>query len=546
MNDAMSFEAGLQGQWLDAAGDALTAAFMLFDADDRILAASRQLLVYFPVSPHVVVPGASLHDFLGAAYDVGLRSIFGGAAQRGAGARADWIADRLALFWRERGDVTEKQGMDRWLRLVRRRLADGTGLLVVTDPSETKRREEQWRNDLERVQLTEEILDSLPYPLFVKDRSLTYVAVNKAYCTLRGMTPEDLLGKSLFDTLPAALAARFDAVDRQVMNSGLAATVSEKLVHPDGREMTVPTRKWRLGRPGHYFLVSTVADPSDFDTHGDAVVVPDTALAVAEAIPETATETWFPDRLLGGRVLVASADAALAATALPALKRLGIDACVVRDETELAAFLEAAATAGVCVDLVAIDRRLGPRALDIARRRGHEAVGLEETQFAERLGYLALRHFNRREPLTSLPAAQDRPPEAAPASGIDVLVAEDNDINRIVFSQILDSLGYSYVVATDGAEAVDFWALHRPAIVLMDTTLPGMNGCEASRAIRTQEAATGTRTPIVGVLAQAFDLDRQRCLEAGMDDTLLKPISPDVLEAVFQRHIPQRALASIA
>ncbi len=80
----------------------------------------------------------------------------------------------------------------------------------------------------------------------------------------------------------------------------------------------------------------------------------------------------------------------------------------------------------------------------------------------------------------------------------------------------------------------------------MDTTLPGMNGCEATRAIRTQEAATGTRTPIVGVLAQAFDLDRQRCLEAGMDDTLLKPISPDVLEAVFQRHIPQRALASIA
>lgn len=546
MNDVTSFAAGLQGQWLDAAGDALSAAFLLFDGDDRILAVSRQLLVYFPVSPHFVVPGTSLHDFLGAAYDVGLRSIFGGTAQRGAGAREDWIADRLALFWRERGDVTEKQGMDRWLRLVRRRLADGTGLLVITDPSEAKRREEQWRNDLERVQLTEEILDSLPYPLFVKDRNLTYVAVNKAYCTRRGMMPEDLLGKSLLDTLPAAQAARFDAVDRQVMNSGFAATVGEKLVDPDGHEKTVLTSKWRLGRPGHYFLVNTIADPTDFEAYGDAVAVPEITLDAAGAKPGASTEARFAERLLGGRVLVVSGDAALASFAIPALTRLGIDACAVRDEAELAAFLDAAAAAGVLVDLVAVDRRLGQRALEVARRRGLEAVGLEETQFSERLSYLALRHFNRREPLTVSPAAQDLPAETASASGIDVLVAEDNDINRIVFSQILDSLGYTYVVATDGAEAVDFWALHRPSIVLMDTTLPGMNGCEAARAIRTQEAATGTHTPIVGVLAQAFDLDRQRCLEAGMDDTILKPISPDVLEALFQRHIPQRALASTA
>ena len=546
MNDVASFEAGFEGQWLDAAGDALTAAFILFDRDDRILAVSRQLLVYFPVSPHFVVPGTSLQDFLGAAYDVGLRSIFGGTAQRGAGARTDWIADRLALFWRERADVTEKQGMDRWLRLVRRRLPDGTGLLVITDPSEAKRREEQWRNDLERVQLTEEILDSLPYPLFVKDRNLTYVAVNKAYCTLRGMTPEDLLGKSLFDTMPAALAARFDAVDRQVMNSGLAVTVTENLFHPDGRELSVLTRKWRLGRPGHYFLVSTVADSSDFDTFGDEVVVPETVLSVAGETPDAAAETWFPDRLLGGRVLVVSADATLATSALPALKRLGVDACVVRDEAELAAFLDAAAMAGVSVDLVAVDQRLGARPLETARRRGHEAVGLEEAQFAERLSYLALRHFNRREPLTASPPRREIPTAPTAVSGIDVLVAEDNDINRIVFSQILDSLGYSYVVATDGAEAVDFWALHRPSIVLMDTTLPGMNGFEAARAIRTQETITGTHTPIVGVLAQAFDLDRQRCLDAGMDDTILKPISPDVLEAVFQRHILQRAFASFA
>ncbi len=295
----------------------------------------------------------------------------------------------------------------------------------------------------------------------------------------------------------------------------------------------------------------------------------------------------LPVNVNGARVLIIDDNAVSRGILEEQARRWGFDAFATGSGEEALALLQAAADFGVDVDAVVLDYRAqGMSGADIARAIRREprfddlaivfltsmdAVGDDDFFSALKVQAHLMKPARakvlrnaivdavRAARIRRLSAAPDRPAitstvsagvasaaAQSQAGGLDVLVAEDNEVNCIVFSQILDSLGYSYVVATDGAEAVDFWALHRPAIVLMDTTLPGMNGCEATRAIRTQEAATGTRTPIVGVLAQAFDLDRQRCLEAGMDDTLLKPISPDVLEAVFQRHIPQRALASIA
>ena len=530
MNGAASVDAIIQGQWLDVAGDVLSAAFILFDRDDCILAASRQLLVYFPVSPQFILPGTPLPDFLGAVYDIGMRGIFGGHASRNAAPRGEWIADRLGSFWRERCDVTDRQGVERWLRIVKRRLPDGRGLVVVQDPTEHKRREEHWRTDMERVQLTEEILDALPYPLFVKDRNLTYVAVNRAYCALRGKEPEEMLGKTMADLMPAALAERFDAVNRQVLNSGMPVTMTEQLYHPDGRQTTVLTRKMRLGRPGHYFLVGTIADASEFDAVDDGA--PERSAPSAKA----AAETCFPDRLLGGRVLVVSRDPVIEQSAMAALRRFGVETCCVRSATELDAFLAIAADQGVDLDLVAIDRRMPERCGAQVRRNGVETLTLDPGDFAEKLGYFVVRHFKRlAEMLAHTPEAFNVAEKAmASQPGVDVLVAEDNDLNRIVFSHILDSLGYGYVVATDGAEAVEFWALHRPAVVLMDTTLPVMDGFDAARMIREREGQE--HTPIIGVLPQAFGDERERCLAAGMDDVIVKPLSPEGIEAVFNRH----------
>lgn len=126
------------------------------------------------------------------------------------------------------------------------------------------------------------------------------------------------------------------------------------------------------------------------------------------------------------------------------------------------------------------------------------------------------------------------------ASDLQILVAEDNEVNQIVFTQILEELGLSYQIADNGGTVVELWKSKRPALVLMDVSMPVMNGHEATRAIRELEAADDTlgRTPIVGVTAHALSGDMERCLEAGMDDYMTKPISPEKLEAKISDWLP--------
>jgi PAS domain S-box-containing protein len=134
-------------------------------------------------------------------------------------------------------------------------------------------------------------------------------------------------------------------------------------------------------------------------------------------------------------------------------------------------------------------------------------------------------------PIPHAVACEASEPEGQRALGaIEVLVAEDNEVNRIVFSQILDAAGIAYRIAGNGAEAVEMWLQSRPSIIMMDISMPVMNGLQATEEIRRLEAETGVRVPIVGVTAHALDGDRDMCLAAGMDDYITKPISPERLE----------------
>ncbi len=121
------------------------------------------------------------------------------------------------------------------------------------------------------------------------------------------------------------------------------------------------------------------------------------------------------------------------------------------------------------------------------------------------------------------------PPSAG--QSIDILIAEDNEVNQLVFGQILNGLGLSYRVAGNGRTAVELHRVLRPKLVLMDVSMPEMNGYEACAAIRQAEAAEGRHTPIIGVTAHALKGDRDKCIAAGMDDYLPKPISPDKLSS---------------
>ncbi|MCO6051285.1 response regulator [Mesorhizobium sp. RP14(2022)] len=145
--------------------------------------------------------------------------------------------------------------------------------------------------------------------------------------------------------------------------------------------------------------------------------------------------------------------------------------------------------------------------------------------------------FTRTAPLpTERPTLAIVKPVATPvkhaeSERLDVLVAEDNEVNQLVFGQILSGLDLSYRIAGNGRTAVEMHRMLKPRLILMDVSMPEMNGLEATAAIRRAEEGFDIHTPIIGVTAHALKGDREKCLEAGMDDYLSKPISPDRLSA---------------
>jgi CheY-like chemotaxis protein len=111
-----------------------------------------------------------------------------------------------------------------------------------------------------------------------------------------------------------------------------------------------------------------------------------------------------------------------------------------------------------------------------------------------------------------------------------VLVAEDNPVNQRIAQQMLRKRKLSVTLADDGRQAVDAFQSGRFDLVLMDVQMPEMNGFEAVAAIRALEHAQGRpHTPIVAVTAHAMVGDRERCLEAGMDAYLAKPLRRQLL-----------------
>jgi len=125
---------------------------------------------------------------------------------------------------------------------------------------------------------------------------------------------------------------------------------------------------------------------------------------------------------------------------------------------------------------------------------------------------------------------------------LDILVAEDNEVNQMVIEQILDETGYSFKIVENGKLAVEFYTKQRPSIILMDVSMPVMNGVEATRAIRTFEEENDLdRTPIICVTAHALKGDKEKYLEAGMDDYLPKPVSVNALKEKVETWVSDKA-----
>jgi CheY-like chemotaxis protein/HPt (histidine-containing phosphotransfer) domain-containing protein len=127
-----------------------------------------------------------------------------------------------------------------------------------------------------------------------------------------------------------------------------------------------------------------------------------------------------------------------------------------------------------------------------------------------------------------------------PVDGTRLLLVDDADINREVGKGLLESLGYLVDTVSSGAEAVDAVQLAEYAAVLMDCLMPVMDGYEATRRIRALDGPV-RRVPIIALTAAAMSEDRDRCLAAGMDDYVSKPLDLALLTAALARHRPDQA-----
>ena len=133
------------------------------------------------------------------------------------------------------------------------------------------------------------------------------------------------------------------------------------------------------------------------------------------------------------------------------------------------------------------------------------------------------------------PVALSSPATSPRVSPRRVLLVEDNEINRRVAVGLLHTRGHQVVLAENGQEAVHAVAAQEFDVVLMDMQMPVMDGYEATTAIRQREHQTGGHVPIVAMTAEALKGDRERCLAAGMDDYVSKPIEPTEMYRAIER-----------
>ncbi len=118
-----------------------------------------------------------------------------------------------------------------------------------------------------------------------------------------------------------------------------------------------------------------------------------------------------------------------------------------------------------------------------------------------------------------------------------MLVVEDNEVNREVARRFLERLGCTPVLVTDGKAALDACSSRDFDLILMDVQMPVMDGLEATYELRRRETGTGRRTPIVALTASAMSGELSRCLSAGMDGLLTKPVEVARLREVLVQYV---------
>ena len=555
---------------IEALASALGVGIMLYDRNDTLIACSSHFLQYFDIDPELLKPGARLRDLFNATYDTDARSFGSFEGPTRQISREDWVAERIAIHWRERYESVEQLADGRWIRLRKRRMSDGFLISTSEDVTDQKNNEKEVAEKLKQAELVNVILDDLSIQVIVKDSELRYVMVNDAFCRIFGLPRKYILGRKAADFVGHELAARFEALETQVLETGIPYDALEDIHSADGSVMKVITRMRRTGTPGAYCVTIS------FDNIGEMVAAK-TVVSTGHAgsfmasMPENKVAVRS-EPVLKGRVLVIDEDPGRSVERVAALKGEQFDAVATNNAIEAVAFLDAAEAMELEVNAIEISDHMA-RALSRegkASRHGRLGRAIANRLAGENMdrsaGAAPVVEPLAEKPVLSVVTSAPAPageksvagmkqvePEARtplqPASvtqtaqardKVRVLVAEDNDVNQIVFEQILEGIGVDFRIVNNGEEAVAAWRASVPDLILMDVSMPVMNGLQAVQAIRDAEANepdSAGHVPVIAVTAHAMGGDRERCLAAGMDDYLSKPVNPEKLEALIHKWV---------
>ena len=137
--------------------------------------------------------------------------------------------------------------------------------------------------------------------------------------------------------------------------------------------------------------------------------------------------------------------------------------------------------------------------------------------------------------MTAIPLDAASAGPDATSRPLRVLLAEDHVVNQKVALAMLNGIGHKTTIVSDGRKAVETWRTGDFDLILMDLQMPEMDGFEAVASIRSLEAPTGARVPIIALTAHAMTGDRERCLDAGFDDYLTKPVRSIELRETLEK-----------